>query len=459
MSKAYKATAVIFFTAALAFFSINNPYPKDHKGVSSTTTTYSDNTEAMGGKLNLWYMDPTLSDYLNTLTLNYYDETGVRVNCNLIDETDYYEKIAQSGSDGPDIYLTGHESIELLNRLGVVDMVDDSEGLLGADKLPEVARNSVTYHGNLYGYPLWYDTTFMIYNKTYLENYAKDQIEATRGQEAADAAEGSEPEDTAEATWDEVQAKAQELIPDTFDELELLAEEYDAPEGVEAILDWEQQDVFYNYFFLGDSIDIGGVYGDDEASFDVVNHGTAVGMKKFQSVQEFFTTGDEGKSYSEIRDGFCDGKYVFTIASTDILKRIQTVSADPEKNWVFEIIDIPSLDEEIKSSPMSVTECICINSTSGKKDAARDFIKYAISPEASVTLFDNTGRLSPYYGAKNICQGSEEALTQYETSVPYTKLAEHGDFWMELEIAFMRASEGANAQVILSQLRDSWMEK
>ena len=54
----------------------------------------------------------------------------------------------------------------------------------------------------------------------------------------------------------------EEALPKTIDDILAFADVYDAPEQVEAIFKWDVSDIFYNYFFVGNYIDVGGVSGD-----------------------------------------------------------------------------------------------------------------------------------------------------------------------------------------------------
>ena len=53
------------------------------------------------------------------------------------------------------------------------------------------------------------------------------------------------------------------LIPKTIDDIRNFADEYNAPETVESVFRWDVSDFFYNYFFAGNYITVGGSCGDD----------------------------------------------------------------------------------------------------------------------------------------------------------------------------------------------------
>ena len=69
----------------------------------------------------------------------------------------------------------------------------------------------------------------------------------------------------------QVEAKMQELLPSTIADIEAFADNYDAPEQVEGVFKWDVTDIFYNYFFVGNSIQMGGEAGFDTSKIDIYN--------------------------------------------------------------------------------------------------------------------------------------------------------------------------------------------
>ena len=75
--------------------------------------------------------------------------------------------------------------------------------------------------------------------------------------------EGNNPEpETFTADEVQLQERIEAMIPATIDDILTFANSYDAPEQVEAVFKWDVADIFYNYFFVGNYIDVGGPTGD-----------------------------------------------------------------------------------------------------------------------------------------------------------------------------------------------------
>ena len=74
------------------------------------------------------------------------------------------------------------------------------------------------------------------------------------------------------------------LVPATFEALLTFAESYDAPQNVEAVFKWDVEDIFYNYFFAGNYMDIGGMCGDSKDSVDIYNEEAIRALMVYQDL-------------------------------------------------------------------------------------------------------------------------------------------------------------------------------
>lgn len=89
----------------------------------------------------------------------------------------------------------------------------DQNAVLNTENFPQTALDAVTYQGHAVAYPLYFETSALVYNQTYLEQAA------------------------AELETDEVS-----LIPKTIDDIRNFADEYNAPETVESVFRWDVSD-------------------------------------------------------------------------------------------------------------------------------------------------------------------------------------------------------------------------
>lgn len=182
------------------------------------------------------------------------------------------------------------------------------------DMLPETAVRAVTYRDKQIGYPYYFETSCLLYNRTYLEDWAKAQIESERDQalaeDAQEQAESGDVEDEIKEaagkvviTEEELAAKMEEALPETIDEILALADVYDAPEQVEAVFKWDVSDIFYNYFVVGSCIDVGGKNGDDADSIHIYNENAIRALRVYQNLNQFFSIDTKEISYDGVLPG------------------------------------------------------------------------------------------------------------------------------------------------------------
>ena len=136
--------------------------------------------------IHLWYTDDSLTDYLNNKALDFYNATDVRVETKLVSGLEYLEAINQASlSDEettPDVYILSNDSLEKAYLAGLATPINNTKTLEDSTLFSQAARNAVSYHGNYVGYPLYFETSALLYNKTYL-----NQIATEAGLENADS--------------------------------------------------------------------------------------------------------------------------------------------------------------------------------------------------------------------------------------------------------------------------------
>ena len=93
--------------------------------------------------------------------------------------------------------------------------------------------------------------------------------------------------------------------------LALSAETEEVSEAVEAVFKWDVNDIFYNYFFVGGYINIGGAAGDDPSQIDIYNSDAIRCMNIYQQLNQFFAIDAENITYDSVMDDFINpGQYI-----------------------------------------------------------------------------------------------------------------------------------------------------
>ena len=426
--------------------------------------------------VRLWYTDDSLTPYLQSKAVAYSESNSrVRIEPVLVSGLEYLEAVNKASVDEdnyPDLYIITNDSLEKAYLAGLAIEIED-DGFLTKGDFPDAALNSVTYDNRKVAYPFYFETSTLLYNKTYLENMATESLqsemdiqEGEQAQAEIDDGKESTKEDEAESSMDEESDENSEItqlmidevvaesLPLNISDILKFAESYNAPEQVEAVFEWDVTDIFYNYFFVGNYMNVGGSAGDDLSQFDIYNTDTISCMKIYQQLNQFFAIDPKQIDYDTIVQDFIDGKVVFTIATTDIMKKIEDAKALGECDFEFAVADMPGLTDEFGSRTMSVTECLVVNGYSENVSEAGAFAKYLCS-DNSGDIYKLTGKLSAHQGVNYEDSRLNTFISVYADSVPMPKTIETSNLWMELEIAFTNIWNGADCNSTLKAVSES----
>lgn len=250
-----------------------------------------------------------------------------------------------------------------------------------------------------------------------------------------------------------VEECADALVPDSIEDILDFADQYDAPDNVDSIFKWDVSDIFYNYFFAGDSIQIGGPAGDNPEVIDIYNENTIRCLNIYQDLNQFFSIEADTTTYASVMQEFMDGKIIFTLATTDAAATLEEAKAEERFAYDYGVALIPDLSDELAAKEVSVTSCIAINGYSDKKDAANMFARYVCATYAD-SMYARTGKVSArrYIPHENPAFYTIEQA--YELSVPMPKVVESSNFWVELEICFTNIWLGDDANFTLKKLSE-----
>lgn len=380
--------------------------------------------------INIWYTDEALTDYINSAALSFYDLKGIRVVPTLVSGLQYMENINKASINDdenaiPDLYVLGTDAIEKAVMSGLAFPIEDSAGTLTTDNFPDVSLDAVTYDGQKYGYPFYYETAFLLYNESYL----------------LDMAQGDS-------------VSANNMVPESIEDILNIANDYSAPEGVEAIFLWDVSDIFYNYFFTGAYMNIGGASGDDKTVIDIYNEDTIICMQVYQNLNQFFSIDSKESSYSSVLNSFLEGKSVFTVATTDALAAIQAAKDEGTFGYEYGIAPLPGVDGEHIAKGLSSTNCVVVNGYTGHRDAADLFAMFLTENQAD-NLYSRTGKLP----CINLVDGSVDDTFNairnvYKDTAGLPKILELNNFWIYLEAAYTDIWDGADCNETLRELSE-----
>ena len=407
-----------------------------------------------------WYSDETLTDYINNAAVAFGQREGVRVLPVLSSESEYLEAINDAtlhSGQTPDAYLLSNDLLEKAYLAGLAAPVQDAESLCTEEHFPKAALDAVTYRDKIVAYPMFYETSALVYNQTYLETWAKQQAEKeivnAEGQD--EEADTGETVDSSELDQEAVAAKTLEYlenaVPRTMDDILNIADTFDVPEGVEGVMKWDVSDIFYNYWFVGNYMIVGGDVGDEEENLHIYNQEVIDCLAVYQALNQFFSIESDIVDYQSVVQDFIDGKVVFTIGTTDVLERLEQAGEEGGLAFEYGIAKIPDVSDKLQSRALSVTNGVVINGYSEHKELANKFAVY-LTGECAETLYERTGRMSSNKSANLDNELLQVFFGEYSESVCLPKMMETENFWLQLEVLFAKVWNGENATALVKEL-------
>lgn len=475
LKKRIIATAAVITMAAAAVYGSTQEM--------SQTQDTGDRLQLFRGKETIycWYSDESLSGYINAAAVSFGEQNKVRVIPVLTSDSEYLEVINQEtlhSDQIPDIYLLSSDSLEKAYLAGLASKVPDTEKICDTDHFSQAALAAVTYNDKIIGYPVYFDTSALVYNEDYLKTWATQQAEKElsgssdndepvgEGEEIIE--EDSLPEDqtTEQAAVDEaaVNALAEQYfakaLPSTVDDLLNIADTFDAPEGVEGVMKWDVNDIFYNYWIVGNYMILGGDPGDDRNDININNPETIQCLEVYKALNQFFFIESDTVTYDSVIQDFIDGKTMFTIGTTDVVKRLEDAKADGSLTFNYGIARMPDVSAELSSRSLSVTGAAVINGYSEHKELADRFAAY-LAEGYSDGLYERSGKMpASLHAAENADNGALTVFAdEYADSVSLPKMLETGNFWMQLEVLFSKVWNGEDVTTLIEQLAGTIAEQ
>ena len=417
--KIYRRAAAIF-VVLLVFAQMTQVAWSYHREQVEAAMTGQD---AEPEKLTLWYTDEKLNPYLVEAASEFEEQNHVEITLQLVTAVDYIEHInTASISDlgGPDLFITSSELLEKARLAGITVENDSFTDRELEMYFPRQALSAASCGGALMAYPFYFETCCLLYNKNYV--------------------------DTAPATIDDILAYA-----DSYEGSEETAQ-------VENIFKWNVADIFSNFFFIANYVNLGGEIGDDPSQVQLMADEVTACLQYYQSLNAFFAIDAEEVTTENVIQEFIDGKTVYTIAKTDAIAQIDAAIAaqaaegetseteDTEaEGYFYGIAQVPDLTSELATKGLSVTNSVVVNAYSSQRDLAKSFARYLTCDKAG-DLYALTGKMPVRLDVEYENPEMTVLLEQYENSVEVPKLTDLSNYWIEMEIAFANIWQGSDAQ-------------
>ncbi len=421
--------------------------------------------------IRVWYGDEALTDYISRAAVAFGDAHNVRVLPYYRAESDYLETINRATFSGeeealamPDAYLISHELLEKAYLAGLAVPVEDAAGVMDDAHFPRAALSAVTYHDKLVAYPLYYETSALLYNETYLREWARQQAGKADSTVGADGEEGEfeeldeiPDEDNPLVVYDEETLALRteqffaQAVPATVSDILRIADSFDLPDTVEGVFSWDVSDIFYNYCFVGNYMNMGGEAGDDRNQIDIYNQEAIASLEIYQSLNQFFSIDSSTVTYDSVLQDFLEGKLVFTIATTDAAAVLAQAREEGSFPYDYGVALMPDPSGELAGRSMSVTGAVAINGYSEHQELANAFAAFLVDEYAG-DLYEQTGKASANRTVNQDNGALQIFLAEYEDSMPLPKLMEASNYWIQLEVLFAKVWNGENVSSMVEQL-------
>ncbi len=361
--------------------------------------------------LTLWYTDEKLNPYLVQAASDFKEQTGVEVTLQLVTAVDYIEHInTASISDlgGPDLFITSSELLEKARLAGLTVENDSFTKEELSESFPTKAIDAATCGGKLMAYPFYFETCFLLYNKNYVES-----------------------------------------APSTIDEILDYADNYESneeTEKVENIFKWNVADIFSNFFFISNYVNLGGETGDNPEEVELNAQEVKDCLSYYQSLNAFFAIDADEVTTENVLQEFMDGKTVYTIAKTDAIAQLDaTQEAEDGTGLNYGIAEVPNLTDELSTKGLSVTNSVVVNAYSKERDTAKEFARF-VTYEKAADLYAQSNKMPARLGIDYANTQMSVLLDQYENSVEVPKLTDLSNYWIEMEIAFANIWKGNDVE-------------
>lgn len=417
-----------------------------------------------------WYADESLSGYFNSAAVAFGEQHNVRVIPVLASESEYLEAINRAcvqeedihHAQAPDVYMLSNDSLEKAYLSGLASVIQDEAGVCDAKHFPKAALDAVTYQEKKVAYPLTFETSVLLYNATYQKEWANQQ--ADKEIDLRSVSETESEEELPEAMAARADMTKEELVtyylehsmPVTVDDILNIGDTFDVPQGVDGIMKWDVSDIFYNYWFVGNYMTVGTDTGDVKGAIDINNAEAVACLEVYKKLNQFFSIESDTVSFDSVVQEFIDGKIVFTIATTDVLARLEEARENGTLAYEIGIARLPDVSSELKSRSLSVTGVLAVNGYSQKKELANAFASFLVNDYAD-QLYERSGKVAANLQAKAGHEMIDIFLQEYADSISLPKMMSTSNFWIQLEVLFAKVWNGEDAAALVAQLQNQML--
>ena len=393
------------FVMALSCCACSGQQDKTAKGlnIEHETTVY------------VWYCDERYEPYLKAAAMRFRQANELlKIEPVLVGENDFLENIYQSSLQGEktaDVYLMSSDDLEKACMLGLAAENSMYTKYYTEKKYCDAAIQAATYKDKLYGYPVSFNTAFMIYNKKYA-----GEVE-------------------------------------NFRQLAEYCDNYTVTEenqNVQQLVTWDVSDMLLNFGFSCEALEVGGSSAEDSTVMQLQKDVMKKAMAAYASLKETYGINRASANQEASVQMFAEGKLVYTIIDAEHLYKVDNSDVD------YGVCNVPSLSEGLASKALSETTLAMVNPYASDTALAKA-VAHAISYDYALMLNKATGLLS----ARNISYDKQREAAYEKIYGIYKEATVKGQFigadsvYAMYEIMLHKVWDGADADTAVDAFAET----
>jgi maltose-binding protein MalE len=360
--------------------------------------------------VNVWYNDEKYTDYLNYIAERFHDANEfvtvypVYTEQKHIVEAVYDENI--HGDGVVDVFLMDSSDLEQAYLSGMLAENDIYTENYTEESYPIEAVNAACYGGKLYGYPVTFNTSVMVYNKKYVSSV------------------------------------------DTFEEITSFIKNYqvnDDNQNVTTLITWDASSMMINYAFGGSYMTVGGAAAETAGMVDIQTESLKTALGDFAALKSTYGIGESGVSQEECLKRFTNGQLLYTIIESKNLSVLNDSDVD------YGICEIPAVKQGYETKTLSETTIAVVSPYSKNQETAKA-LAHAISFDYAEVFEEYTGLVSARQDLKS--EHADEYDTLYEiygeSDIRAKYMGSEG-FYLNYEILLHNLWSGKNADEAFNQ--------
>lgn len=410
----------ICLAAAAAAMLLSGCKGKDREAASvpetkkEVTEEAQKEEEAKPKELTLWYTQPDLEPYFTEAAASYGEKTGTKIQAVQVPALDYIETInakSVEDSDYPDLYVATPDFLEKAKLAGLT--MEAGKKVCSTENFSQKALDAVTYKGEKIAYPFYTDTSVLVYNRQYVQE-----------------------------------------APQTIEDIQMFSEAFEGDGDIQNIFVWNVNDIFVDFFAIGNYVNLGGVHGDTANEMVLNSEEIRSCLAFYQALSQFFAIDKTMVNEARVVQDFAEGKTVYAIIRDDSIEdldaKIQEAAAAGAAQVSYGIAMVPDLTPELQVRPLSITHSIAVNGYTKEPKEAKKFAEYLVVKQAE-RLYGVTGNFPAKAGIVYENPELDQVTAQYAESVEVPKIMQMSSYWLLMGPVFADIWTGADVTETMAE--------